>query len=127
MLQIKVTLRVFSTVHSLSDLSQVLGAPTRGFSMGDPGPGDKSARDRTYWAREASCPPDSDLEVHILQVISFLDDRADAFARIRRAGDVDLFCMLSTSNGQGGASLSHTVMRRLVAHELSIVFDVYSD
>jgi len=62
-----------------------------------------------------------------MQVLSFLDARVDALSRIRQQCDMDLSCMLSTDNGQGGALLSDTVMRRLADHHLSVVFDVYSD
>jgi Domain of unknown function (DUF4279) len=127
MLDVRVTLRVFSTVESLSALKETLGEPTKGFSTGDVKPGGKGVREKTYWALETSCAPGSSLESHLVQIISFLDSRVDVLSRLRLDCEVDLFCMLSTTNGQGGALLSDTVMRRLVAYELSLVFDVYSD
>lgn len=126
MLDIRVTLRVFSVSNSLSDLKAKLGEPTEGFSFEDEKSGGRGKRDKTCWALEVSNSQDGNLESNILEIVSFLDDRANTFQELRQSCDVDLFCMLSTNNGQGGALLSDAMMRRLVFYGLSIVFDVYS-
>jgi hypothetical protein len=127
MLEVRMTLRVFSTAQSLADLKWVLGEPTTGFSIGDAKPKGKGTRDRTYWALKTSCTQSSSLESHALEILSFLDKRGDGLTRIRSDCDIDVFCMLSTSDGQGGALLPVDIMRRLVTHGLGVVFDVYSD
>jgi hypothetical protein len=126
MLETKATLRVFSTSRTLAELTGILGRPDQGFSKADSsGPGGKT-RPRTFWAWESRSERSATLESHLQEVLSFID-AVEGFEQLRKDCEVDVICMLSTTNGQGGANLSHDMMARLGARQLSLVFDVYGD
>lgn len=126
MLETKATLRIFSATRPLSELKGILGQPSRGFSKGDhSGPGG-SSRQRTFWAWESRSPQTAGLESHLQEVLVLIDS-IKAFDQIRKDCEIDVFCMLSTTNGQGGAVVPHPLMARMAALELDLVFDVYGD
>jgi hypothetical protein len=126
MLEIKATLRVFSTARTLAELTGILGPPDRGFSKGESsGPGGKQGP-RTFWSWESRAGRSATFELHLQEVLSFID-AVEGFEQLRQDCEADVFCMLSTTNGQGGANLSHELMARLGARQLSLVLDVYGD
>lgn len=126
MLEIKVTLRVFSANYSLPELTAVLGDPTNGFSLGDIYGRKERVREQTLWALDSSVPPDEDLESHANSIVAYLDSRAAAIAGLAGKCEMDLFCMLRSDNGQGGATLPCRIMEKLSSYKLGMVFDVYA-
>jgi hypothetical protein len=125
MLQFKVTLRLSSSEYSLEEFKRVLGEPTRGFSVGDEYSKGKRRREFTLWARESSKLPSDDFEVHLEDILCFLDDKYSAIAKSFSDYEIDLFCMFSTDNGQGGAVLSAGTMKKISSFGLDLIFDVY--
>jgi hypothetical protein len=125
MLSIKATLRVFSKVHTLPAIGELLGEPTKGFSKGDEWAPGKRMRETTLWALESTAGRSESLETHLWQLISFLDEKPQALSELKDCKK-DLFCMLGSDNGQGGATLSCALLRQIAKHGLDIVFDVYA-
>lgn len=126
MLEIKVTLRVFSANYTLAELSAILGMPTDGFSVGDIYGRNARVREETFWSLESSLPSSVELEAHVNEIISFLDGKKELMLRLVDKCEVDLSCMLRSTNGQGGTFLSCDVIEKLHHHKLSIAFDVYA-
>lgn len=127
MLEFKATLRVTSTKHSFEQLRNFLGEPTKGFSLGDVFSNDNKKRKHTYWALESTRSPNGQLESHLEELLDYVDSRSTLFNNIKQECDIDIFCMLSSDNGQGGAVLSSRVMKRLSSCGFDLVFDVYAE
>lgn len=125
MLESKATLRVSSDVLSLSELSNVLGTHGKGFSKGDCFLKGKRQRNHTQWSLTSNKSEQKPLEIQILGLLDFLSGKD--LSEIQSDIEVDLFCMLSSDNGQGSFSFSPELSARIGALGLSITFDFYSD
>jgi hypothetical protein len=126
MLTFKVTLRVFSADYTLMDLTRILGEPTKGFSVGDTYSRGKNKREQSLWALESTSLPTESFEVHLKEIINFLDGKVEEVAGLVARCKLDLFCMLSSDNGQGGALLSSLTMEKISRYNLDMQFDVYA-
>ncbi len=82
-------------------------------------------RGHTKWALKSGLGEDRDLEDHIKWLISFASDRRDAIASLRTDCEVDIFCMFTSLNGQGGIALDHATMSELGALGIDLLFDLY--
>jgi len=128
-LDIKATLRVFSKVHPLPDLINTIGEPTSGFSIGDKFSKGRKSREHTYWSFDSSnINPKNGFDEHLAEVLSFFELKKNQILKLRNEGcDVNIFCMLASDNGQGGATLSSETMSKLSEFNLDLIFDVYAD
>lgn len=126
MLETKATLRITSKVRTLSELKGALGEPSGGFSKGDLWGSSGRLREQTLWAWESRSPQAATLESHLQEVLAFVDS-LEEFEQVRKDCEIDIFCMLSTTNGQGGASLPHRLMSKMAALEIDLVLDIYGD
>lgn len=127
MLNIKVTLRIFSETYSLSQISSLLGKPAKGFSVGEVYGKSNKTRELTLWSIETSLPQENSLDSHINEIITFLDSRSESIEMLRHDCTLDVFCMLRTDNGQGGAVLPYPIMEKLSNYRINVVLDVYAD
>jgi hypothetical protein len=126
MLETKITLRVVSTVRTLSELERTLGSPSRGFSKGDISRSSGKPREKTYWGWQSKSPRSAPFESHLQELLAFIDSIKE-FEQLQESCEVDVVCMLSTTNGQGGATLSYASLAALAALRLDLVLDVYGD
>lgn len=127
LLDFKVTLRVSSKNDTLSDLIKNLGEPTKGFSIDDLYSKGKRKREFTLWSLESSKQPSDDFDSHLGDILNFLDRRSSCISKLSCNCEMDLFCMFSSDNGQGGAVLSAATIKKLSSYELDLVFDVYAE
>lgn len=127
MLAVKATLRIFSENYSLAQLENFIGVPTRGFSKGDSYSHGKKIREKTFWSFESQVPSSEKFESHLVDIISFLEKHKSTFSIIENDCEIDLFCMLSSNNGQGGFVLPYQLVDEISKYHLNIVFDVYAD
>ncbi len=127
MLELKVTLRISSKEHTLLDLERILGKPSNGYSKGDIYSRNKIKREQSLWALESSSLPNADFESHLNEIIDFLDNKKKKLSDLRGKCELDIFCMLSSDNGQGGAVLSSQVMKKISQYRLDIILDVYAE
>lgn len=128
-LEIKATLRLFSKTHTLSVLTDLLGEPTIGFSIGDLYSRGKYNRDNTYWGFESSnIKANQNFDEHIIEILSFYDQKNSEFTTLRSEGCIaNVFCLFASNNGQGGATLSSVTMKKLHKLKLDLVFDIYAE
>lgn len=126
MLDITLTLRVVSDSYSLHDLEKLLGKPTKGYSKGDIYSNGSKIRQKSYWALQSSLKPKDKFDAHFFELISFIEKNQEAFSVVKNESEVDLFCMLTAENGQGGLVISCELAKKVCLHSLNIVFDVYS-
>lgn len=127
MLEFKVTLRVFSRELQLIEIEKKLGSPTKGFSIGDPFLHGRKNREETYWSLESSRDPHDSFESHLSEVIDFISNKESDLRCLQNTCKVDLFCMLSSNNGQGSAALPVSIISRLAKYNLDVTLDVYAD
>lgn len=125
MLDCKATLRVKSEVLTLADISSVLGKPTKGFTKGQEYGAAKKLREHTQWSLVVGEDDNLSLQECILKVIDFASDKR--LETLKGSCEVDIFCMLSSDNGQGSFTFDASIYERLVSAGLSITFDFYSD
>lgn len=127
MLEIKATLRVSSKELTLSELKNCLGEPTTGFSIGDEFSRGKKKREFSYWAWGLESEKEVSLEGHISKILQILDSKKQKFSAIKNKIDMDIFCSLSSDNGQGGAVFSSNLIKLMEPHDIDVVFDLYME
>ena len=126
-LESKVTLRVFSNKLTLEQISNVLGKPSYGSSIGDVYSRQQKKREHTFWGLE-SLFNSNPVGMHIAEMLEFVDINYEAINQLKQNGcTVDFICLLSSNNGQGGFSLSLDIMQSLVERDLAVTFDFYAD
>lgn len=123
------TLRIHTTVLSLEDISAALRIePSEAFAKGERmslrNPS-SAVFEENLWSLDSWAEPRQPLEIHIQQLIDFLEQRLPEIKRLISDCDIDIFCMYSSENGQGGFTLAADVMKRLAAIPVDIVFDIY--
>lgn len=126
MLDIRVSLRVSSEVVSLKELERLLGRASSGHSKGDAFSRGSKKRSQTVWILESSRSPRENMEEHINEILCFIDGKKPEFTYLGSTCSFNLFCMLSSENGQGGAVLSPQILSRVSDYNLELVLDVYS-
>lgn len=127
MLEIKVTLRVFSETHSLSQLIDLLGKPTKGYSKGDLHSRESKARERSFWSFQAKVGENENFEFHIRNLVNFIEKNETVFTTLQNECEIDLFCMLSSNNGQGGFTFPFQLAGELAKYQLNVSFDIYAE
>jgi hypothetical protein len=127
MLTIKATLRIFSKEMSLDDLTKKLGNPTSGYSIGDEYSKSKKKREMSFWALKSSSKGNESLDFHIRKLLSFIDSKNSEIVEISDKCDFDIFCMLSSDNGQGTTVISEALQKLLSKYKLNIVLDLYME
>ncbi len=125
MLEYKVTLRIFSKSCQLDELSTALGNPTKGYSIGDLFSRNRKKRELTFWSKESSTS--DNFESHLNEILSFIDLKESEMTKLKETCEFDLFCMLSSNNGQGTTELTPKVMRKIADYDLNLILDVYLD
>jgi hypothetical protein len=128
-LDIRATLRIFSKSHTLSELTNLMGEPAKGFSIGDKFSKGKKSREHSYWSFDSSnIAPKSSFDDHLAEVLGFYEIKKGEILKLRDEGcAVNIFCLFSSDNGQGGTSLPSKTMGKLNELNLDLVFDVYAD
>ncbi|UZJ45954.1 DUF4279 domain-containing protein [Marinimicrobium sp. C6131] len=127
MLELKATLRISSKELTLGELKKVLGDPTSGFSMGETFSRGAKKREFSYWAWELDPEIKVSLESHIRKILKILDAKQEQLSTIKNKVDVDIFCRLSSDNGQGGAVFSSNLVKLIEPHGIDVIFDLYMD
>jgi hypothetical protein len=123
MLKAKVTLRIASRSRSLSAIQALLGAPTDEYSSEERDGGSGRVTKKTVWELQVQGAP---FELLILEMAAILDSHSHKIVDLSRDCEIELFCYLYSENGQGGATLSRDVLKRLALHNVDIHLDIYA-
>lgn len=127
MLKFKAQLRVWSKEYTLPEIEHFLGIPSKGHSIGDKYSRGRKVREESLWVLRSSLMGNETFEVHLNHLIEFLDAHAGVLSRLKQKCEMDLFCMLSSNNGQGTTVIPSNIMKTLAAYDLNLVLDVYVD
>ena len=68
---------------------------------------------------------DSSMQSHVIKLLEFFLEKD--LSSIESDCKVDIFCMLSSDNGQGSFTFDKKIYEKLMNAGLSITFDFYSD
>lgn len=127
MLEIKATLRVSSKVLTLEEITRSLGEPTSGFSIGEKFSYGKRSREFSYWAWELEAEVGVSLESHIAKLLDVVHGLEQGLVAIRDQAKIDVFCRLSSNNGQGGAVFPASLMQQMADYGVDCVLDLYME
>lgn len=125
MLECKATLRVKSDNLTLTEISNVLGEPTKGFTKGQEFGKAQRKRPHTQWILVTDENNDSSMQNHVIKLLEFFLEKD--LSSIEADCEIDIFCMLSSDNGQGSFTFDKKIYEKLMNTGLSITFDFYSD
>ena len=130
MLEISVSLRVFTEGLRLEQVSLMFNREAQiGYSEGDKlSPKSTSTYDTTMWGIKSELSRSEDLNEHLDSLLAWLEDNKSSFMEISGRTQVksDIFCGLFSENGQGGAQISSSVIKKLAEFDIDIVFEVYT-
>ena len=123
------SLIVIGEAISLADLIAVLGSPSDSYDRGDSvslrNP-DGPKRQRAYWSLESEGGRARPLEDQIDDLVTFAEQRQEAFAAFMPRVERRIFCgVFSGNDAQGGFTLEPALLRRLADLKLEVVFDLY--
>ncbi|MBB1327389.1 DUF4279 domain-containing protein [Pseudoalteromonas sp. SR45-1] len=124
MLECKASLRVKSDSLSLEEIVYNLGEPTKGFSKGQEFGKVKKKRPHTQWM--LTTDEESSMQEAIDQLLCFYLERS-INSDLKAKASIDIFCMISSDNGQGSFTIDSSLYEKLLKAGLKITFDFYSD
>lgn len=122
----RATLRIFSDVPSLENVTRHLGiSPDGGHSIGDRiSSGSNRRCENTLWKLKSALSESEPLDRHIKDLItkfSAIKEKADMLDNV----SYDIFCFFSSDNGQGSIVLDPDISRQLSDAGLALVIDIY--
>jgi hypothetical protein len=122
-------LRILSESMSIEDISAKINfQPTRCHIKGEPyskrNPKSR-IRGENIWILE-SCLTDQDtLEATIDYFLSFLKEREDVIKSLQEECVFDIYCAYSSSNGQGGFTLEHKMLKEFTMYPIDLSINLY--
>ena len=123
------SLRIHSSTLLPAEITKVLRTtPTSIWGKGalmSPRNPDSRRRETSIWLLESGLPDSAELEDHIAYLVTFLEEHLVQFKAIQADCTIDIFCGFFSYQSQGHFSLDHILMKRLVALEGDLVFDIY--
>jgi hypothetical protein len=127
MLEIKITLRIFSNKLAFDEIAKVMKIQADyGFSTGDQYARGRRTRESSLWSIESKLERTASFENHIISMLQFVNDHKEAIDELRASTTMDLFCYMGTQSGQGSAQLSAQTCRLIAQCGLSISLDIHA-
>jgi len=117
-----------SDTLSPDQMQAIIGLPpTRSHRIGEPRSKrtNRGVHDRHYYSIHSTTSDSESLDAHIEEMLSILEPRLDRVKHLASEASLCLFCGFSSSNGQGGFSLSPVLLSRLAHLGLEVVLDLY--
>jgi hypothetical protein len=127
---IRAALRIRTEAQDPAFLSEALGVePSRTHLRGDTVSQRRPDGPRlafTTWIYDSPLSTRAELAEHITYIVTLLEDRLPGLDRIRgRITTFDIFCMFSSTSGQGSAELDAALLIRLAALKIDLIIDLY--
>jgi hypothetical protein len=119
-------MRICSSTRSADALSRLVPfAPSRLVERGSRLNGG-TARD-SRWILDSPLPESSPIEEHIAYFLDLLDRNAARLQRLPEDCTADIWCTIFSPSEFAGFALDRTLIKRLAAKELELVFSVYTE
>ncbi len=123
------SLRVYSETVSIEEITQLLQLqPTRVLVKGskvDPNHPKSYVHPGNLWILVSSQDSSQSLESHIAYLVELMEQRIDAWESLLKDCKADLFCGFSSVNGQGGFTLSASLLKRITIIPIALTLDLY--
>jgi hypothetical protein len=121
---------VTSTTLTPEEIERRLGyAPTRAHHMGDPvsprHPSALHAHKHHYYGLHSGLRNSQEMQAHLEALLSRLEAKAEAVAGLSEEASVCFWCGFSSGNGQGGFTLSPSILQRLAQLGVEVALDLY--
>jgi hypothetical protein len=82
-------------------------------------------RRNSVWVLKCPLSDQLPLQEHLEWLLNVLEPKLDAISGLKQKHKIDLFCGFSSENGQGGFTLSPSILTRLSNLGISLVLDLY--
>ena len=121
---------VTSTNLTPEEIARRLGhAPTRVHHVGDPvsrrPPSSAHTHKHHYYGLHSGLRDSQPMEAHLEALLSLLEAKAEVVAGLSREAKISFWCGFSSGNGQGGFTLSPSVLQRLARLGVEVSLDLY--
>jgi hypothetical protein len=117
----KAAILVFAAETDFSSIVEWPGVEPSRVVAGDA----KSGRESKF-ILDSRLSDELELRDHVASLLTILESREDKFPMVKdKISNMTLFCMFSSSSGQGTADLPAGLLRRLARHEVDLVIDLY--
>ena len=119
-------MRICSSKRSAAELASMLPfAPSRSVERGSRLNGGKAPDSR--WILDSPLPDSSSIEQHIAYFLNLLESNGAKLQDLPSDCEADIWCTISSPSEFAGFSLDRTLLRRLAATNLELVFSVYAE
>lgn len=125
--RVSVSLRLFSTKAAAAAVTEALGLePTTSAERGEPISASLTTpREQSMWLLESEADPDEPLSAHLEWLLDELDGRLGALAGLTGDYEVDVWCSVEATNGQGQLTFTPELTTRLAGLPCPFSVDLY--
>ena len=102
--------------------------PSQSFEVGDPFSRGTRSRTHSLWSLESSrSKAGDDLEGHLRELLDLMLPLREPLSGLAAEGyDMDWWCFIGEEGGQGGVTLSDSLLRDLAVLPVSLSLDIYA-
>ena len=126
---VKASLRIYTKGYILDEVNKILGCDVDfGYSEGDLIRANNIKHyTETMWGKNSTHENSENIELHITELLDWLEQRKSEFINLASKADIksDIFCYLSSKNGQAGYVFSADLLKRITDFNLDLVLDIY--
>ncbi|MGO1053232.1 DUF4279 domain-containing protein [Crossiella sp. CA198] len=121
------SLRLFSTKAAAAVVTETLGLdPTTVAERGEPiGKNISTLREQSMWLLESEAEPAEPLSAHLEWLLDELDGKLGALAGLLGDFEVDVWCTVEATNGQGQLTFTPALTARLAGLPCPFSVDLY--
>lgn len=126
----RASLTVASKVLTIAQITAALGSPTDSSMMGElMSPRNKrSARFKeNIWSLDSQVDSTKDIEVHLAELLRFLEIHAEAIKQITPQVDMRILCSLSLRGDHDGFCFPPSLTQLLARYQVTLYVDLYKN
>ncbi|WHT21176.1 DUF4279 domain-containing protein [Crossiella sp. CA-258035] len=121
------SLRLFSTKAAAAAVTEALDLePTTSAERGEPiGKSISTPREQSMWLLESEAEPEEPLSAHLEWLLAELDGKLGTLAGLAGDYEVDVWCTVEATNGQGQLTFAPELTARLAGLPCPFSVDLY--
>ena len=116
------------TISALEITETLKTQPTKSYEKGTPissrNPLSK-IREESVWILDSKVLEEKDLNIHIEQLICFVEERIGEFNKLKNTCNIEIFCGFFSDGKNGEVSLSPSLIKRLTIIPIDLVINLY--
>lgn len=82
-------------------------------------------REESVWILDSKALEKKELNIHIEQLICFVEERISEFKKLENTCDIEIFCGFFSDGKNGEVSLSTSLLKRLTIIPIDLVINLY--